>query len=183
MKLSDVAQKTLGCRLEGPARNSRFAGGVGRRRSEHAESGDYVLAIVPVGYFPLLKTTRASRGSGRRRIGWIGKPLPALCRASLGYNHIWHLIQAIELFYQYAARYAPGDASDGDNREKCKDGEGAHVGPYCYVERRVESGPQCRVPAQLVRLYRGERSLAKISIRRAGRRCVEFLPPRRPGSY
>jgi len=132
MKLSDVAQK-LGCRLEGPPElEIRGVAGI-----EHAEAGQ-ITFLANRRYFPLLKTTRASAVLVEEGIALNREAsLPALAALRSGNPYLALLRRSS--FLSVAALCA-GDSSDGDHRESARIGEGAHVGPYCYVEEDVEIG-------------------------------------------
>src|SRR6266478_3811619 len=133
MKLSDIAQK-LACRLEGaPDTEIRGIAGI-----EHADSGQ-VTFLANRRYFPLLKTTRASavliedgisldRGAGSPPIAALRTPNPYLAFA-----------HAIELFYQ-PPRYEPGIHPTAIIARTARIGEGAHIGPYCFIDDQVEIG-------------------------------------------
>jgi UDP-3-O-[3-hydroxymyristoyl] glucosamine N-acyltransferase len=147
MKLSEVAQK-LGCRLEGPP-ETEITGIAG---IEHAEPG-HVTFLANRRYFPLLKTTRASavlvedgiaveRGSGLPSISALRTPNPYLAFA-----------HAIELFYQ-APRYAPGIHPTAVIAKTARVGEGAHIGPYCFVDENATIGRNA-VLHSFVNIYRG----------------------------
>ena len=60
---------------------------------------------------------------------------------------------AIELFYQ-PPRYAPGIHPTAIIAKSAKIAEGAHVGPYCYVDEDVEIGRNA-VLHSFVTIYRG----------------------------
>jgi UDP-3-O-[3-hydroxymyristoyl] glucosamine N-acyltransferase len=147
MKLSEVAQK-LGCRLEGAADvEIRGVAGI-----EHAEAGQ-VTFLANRRYFPLLKTTRASavlveEGIPVARDSSL-PPLAALRSANpyLAFAH------ALELFYQ-PPRYTPGIHPTAILATSARIGEGAHIGPYCYVEEDVEIGRNAVLHSS-VTIYRG----------------------------
>ena len=147
MKLSEVAQK-LGCRLEGsPQVEIRGVAGI-----EYAEPGQ-ISFLANRRYFPLLKTTRASavlieEGIPLNR----DASLPELAALRSG-NPYFAFAQAIELFYQ-PPRYAPGIHPTAIIAETARIGEGAHVGPYCYVDEEVEIGRNA-VLHSFVTIYRG----------------------------
>src|SRR6267142_1784633 len=147
MKLSDVAQK-LGCRLEGsPEIEIRGVAGI-----EHAEAGQ-ITFLANRRYFPLLKTTRASAVLVEEGIALDREAsLPALAALRSG-NPYLAFAQAIELFYQ-SPRYAPGIHPTAIIAKSARIGEGAHVGPYCYVEEDVEIGRNA-VLHSFVTIYRG----------------------------
>src|SRR6266481_3270879 len=131
MKLSDVAQK-LGCRLEGPPElEIRGVAGI-----EYAEAGQ-ITFLANRRYFPLLKTTRASAVLVEEGVALDREAsLPALAALRSG-NPYLAFAQAIELFYQ-SPRYAPGIHPAAIIAKSATIGDGAHIGPYCYVEEDVE---------------------------------------------
>src|SRR3979490_1322997 len=147
MKLSDVAQK-LGCRLEGPPElEIRGVAGI-----EHAEAGQ-ITFLANRRYFPLLKTTRASavliedgisldRGAGSPSIAALRPPNPYLAFA-----------HAIELFYQ-PPRYEPGIHPTAIIARTARIGDGAHIGPYCFIDDQAEIGRNA-VLHSFVTIYRG----------------------------
>ena len=147
MKLSEVAQK-LGCRLEGsPEIEIRGVAGI-----EHAESGQLTF-LANRRYFPLLKTTRASavlieegvtleRESGLPALAALRSPNPYLAFA-----------HAIELFYQ-SPRYAPGIHPSAVIAKTAHIGEGAHIGPYCFIDEEAVIGRNA-VLHSFVSIYRG----------------------------
>jgi UDP-3-O-[3-hydroxymyristoyl] glucosamine N-acyltransferase len=147
MKLSEVAQK-LGCRLEGPPEiEIRGVAGI-----EHAESGQLTF-LANRRYFPLLKTMRASavlieegvtleRESGLPAVATLRSPNPYLAFA-----------HAIELFYQ-SPRYAPGIHPSAVIAKTAHIGEGAHIGPYCFIDEEAVIGRNA-VLHSFVTIYRG----------------------------
>src|SRR6202040_2035361 len=147
MKLSEVAQK-LGCRLEG-SREIEIRGVAG---IEHAEAGQ-ITFLANRRYFPLLKTTRASAVLVEEGIALDrDAALPALSALRSG-NPYLAFAQAIELFYQ-SPRYVPGIHPTAIIAKTAKIGEGAHVGPYCYVDEDAEIGRNA-VLHSFVTIYRG----------------------------
>jgi UDP-3-O-[3-hydroxymyristoyl] glucosamine N-acyltransferase len=147
MKLAELAQK-LSCRLEGPA-DLEIAGVAGM---EHAGPGQ-VTFLANRKYFVLLKTTRASailleEGVAIER-DRSQPPLAALRSA----NPYLAFARAIELFYQ-APKYAPGIHPTAIIAKTAKIGEGAHVGPYCYVDDEAEIGRNALLHS-FVTIYRG----------------------------
>jgi UDP-3-O-[3-hydroxymyristoyl] glucosamine N-acyltransferase len=147
MKLAEVAQK-LGCRLEGsPEMEIRGVAGI-----EHAEAGQ-ITFLANRRYFPLLKTTRASAvlvedGIALEREGSM--PAIAALRSANPYLAFAH---AIELFYQ-TPRYAPGVHATAIVAKSARIGEGAHIGPYCFVDEEVAIGGKA-VLHSFVTIYRG----------------------------
>src|SRR5437667_2980416 len=147
MKLAELAQK-LRCRLEGPPELD-ISGVAGM---EHAEPGQLTF-LANRKYFGLLKTTRASailleEGVAIEREGSQG-PLAALRSA----NPYFAFAQAIEIFYQ-SPKYAPGIHTTAVIAKSAQIGEGAHIGPYCYVDDQAQIGRDA-VLHSFVAIYRG----------------------------
>jgi UDP-3-O-[3-hydroxymyristoyl] glucosamine N-acyltransferase len=147
MKLSEVAHK-LGCRLEG-APDTEIQGIAG---IEHAAPGQ-ITFLANRRYFPLLKTTRASavlvedgialeRGPGLAPIAALRTPNPYLAFA-----------HAIELFYQ-APHYEPGIHPTAILARTARIAEGAHIGPYCFIDENTQIGRNA-VLHSFVTIYRG----------------------------
>src|SRR5882762_767364 len=147
MKLAEVAQK-LRCRLEGQAEiEIRGVAGI-----EFAEAGQ-ITFLANRRYFPLLKTTRASAVLIEEGITLDrDSSMPALTalRSSNPYLAFAH---ALELFYQQP-RYAPGIHLTAIIAKSAKIGEGAHIGPYCYVDEDVQIGRNAMLHS-FVSIYRG----------------------------
>jgi UDP-3-O-[3-hydroxymyristoyl] glucosamine N-acyltransferase len=147
MKLAELAQK-LGCRLEGPP-DLEVTGVAGM---EHAGPGQ-VTFLANRKYFALLKTTRASailleEGVAIERAA--SEPSLAALRST---NPYLAFALTIELFYQ-APKYAPGIHPTAIIAKTAKIGEGAHIGPYCYVDEEVEIGRNALLHSS-VTIYRG----------------------------
>jgi UDP-3-O-[3-hydroxymyristoyl] glucosamine N-acyltransferase len=147
MNLSEIAQK-LGCRLEGsPDTEIHGVAGI-----EQARQGQ-ITFLANKRYFPLLRTTRASAVLIEESVTLDRQPglppLPALRTANpyLAFAH------AIELFYQ-PPRYEPGVHSTAVIARTARVPEGAHVGPYCFIDEEVEIG-QNAVLHSFVSIYRG----------------------------
>jgi UDP-3-O-[3-hydroxymyristoyl] glucosamine N-acyltransferase len=149
MKLSEVAQK-LGCRLEGaPDTEIRGVSGI-----EQAEAGQ-ITFLANRRYFPLLKTTRASAVLVEEGVALArDASLPSLAalRTATPYLAFAH---AIELFYQ-PPKYSPGIHPTAIIAKNARIGEGAHIGPYCFVEEDVEMGRNAVLHSS-VTIYRGAR--------------------------
>jgi UDP-3-O-[3-hydroxymyristoyl] glucosamine N-acyltransferase len=147
MKLQELAQK-LECRLEGNSQiEIRGVAGI-----DHAAHG-HLTFLANRRYVPLLKTTRASavlveEGVGLPRETGL-EPLAAL-RTQNPYLAFAH---ALELFYA-APVYEPGFHETAVIAASAKIAEGAHVGPYCFVDEEVEIGPGA-VLHSFVTIYRG----------------------------
>jgi UDP-3-O-[3-hydroxymyristoyl] glucosamine N-acyltransferase len=147
MKLSEVAQK-LGCRLEGsPEIEIRGVAGI-----EHAESGQLTF-LANRRYFPLLRTTRASAVLIEEGVTLERESsLPALA-ALRSPNPYLAFAHAIELFYQ-SPRYAPGIHPSAVIAKTAHIGEGAHIGPYCFIDEEAVIGRNA-VLHSFVTIYRG----------------------------
>ena len=147
MKLSEVAHR-LGCRLEGPPdQEIRGVAGI-----EYAEPGQ-ITFLANRKYFPLLKSTRASavlinEGAAIEREAGLS-PLAAL-RTQSPYLSF---AKALELFYQ-APRYVQGIHPTAIIAKSAKLGDGAHVGPYCYIDDEAQIGRNA-VLHSFVTIYRG----------------------------
>ena len=147
LKLAEVAQK-LGCRLEGdPAVEITGVAGI-----EYAAAGQLTF-LANRKYFPLLGTTRASavlveEGVALKRDSALS-PLAALRTP----NPYLAFARAIELFYQ-PPRYAPGIHPTAVLAKNARIGEGAHIGPYCYVDEEAVIGRHA-VLHSFVTIYRG----------------------------
>jgi len=149
MRLSEVAGK-LGCRLEGDGK-VEITGVTG---IDHAQPGQLTF-FANRRYFPLLKTTRASAvllAEGIVIDRQAGAPPLAALRSANPYLAFAH---AIELFYE-PPRYAPGVHPTAVIAKSARIGEGAHIGPYCFVDEDVEIGPGA-VLHSFVTIYRGTR--------------------------
>ena len=147
MKLAEVARK-LGCRLEGPP-EMEIHGVAG---IESAQSGQ-ITFLANRRYFPLLKTTRASAVLLEDRIAVdraTDAPPIATLRTANPYLAFAH---AIELFYN-APRYAPGVHPTAVIAKTARIGEGAHIGPYCFVDENAEIGRDA-VLHSFVTIYQG----------------------------
>ena len=133
MKLSELAQK-LHCRMEGPPDlEIRGVAGI-----EQAGTDD-VTFLANRKYFPLLKTTRAGAVLLQEGVVIEREPSASPLAALRSPNPYLAFAHAIELFYQ-PPRYAPGIHPTAVIAKSARIGEGAHIGPYCYVEEDVEIG-------------------------------------------
>ncbi|GAC1701214.1 MAG: UDP-3-O-(3-hydroxymyristoyl)glucosamine N-acyltransferase [Candidatus Acidiferrum sp.] len=147
MKLAEVANK-LECRLEGaPDIEIRGVCGI-----ESAEQGQ-ITFLANRRYFPLLKVTRASALFLQEGITINRDPsLPPLA-ALRSANPYLAFARAIELFYQ-APRYSPGIHPTAVIAKSAHIGEGAHIGPYCFVDEDAQIG-RGAVLHSFVTIYRG----------------------------
>lgn len=147
MKLQELARK-LGCQLEGkPDIEVRGVAGI-----DHAEEGQ-VTFLANRRYSPLLKTTRASavlveEGVALPREDGL-KPLAALRTQ----NPYLAFAQALEFFYEPPV-YQAGVHATAVVASSATIGEGAHIGPYCFVDEEVQIGPRA-VLHSFVTIYRG----------------------------
>lgn len=147
MKLSELAQK-LGCRQEDGAETEiRGVAGIDR-----AEAGQ-ITFLANRRYFPLLKTTRATAVLLQESVKIEREGgLPALAALRTA-NPYLAFARAIEIFYE-APRYAAGIHSTAVIAKSARIGEGAHIGPYCYVAEGSEIGRNA-VLHSFVNIYRG----------------------------
>ena len=147
MKLSEVAQK-LECRLEGaPDVEIRGVAGI-----DYAEAGQ-ITFLSNRRYFPLLHSTLASAvlvEEGIKVARYPDLPPVAALRTPNPYLAFAH---AIELFYQ-APRYESGIHPTAIIARSAEIKEGAHIGPYCYVDEDVQIGCNA-VLHSFVTIYRG----------------------------
>jgi UDP-3-O-[3-hydroxymyristoyl] glucosamine N-acyltransferase len=149
MKLSEIANK-LGCRLEGAA-DAEIHGVAG---IEQAQSGQ-ITFLANKRYLPLLQTTRAS---AVLIVGGVtldrepGLPPLAALRTANPYLAFAH---AIELFYQ-SPRYEPDVHPTAVIAKTARVPEGAHIGPYCFIDEDVEIGRNAVLHSS-VTIYRGAR--------------------------
>jgi UDP-3-O-[3-hydroxymyristoyl] glucosamine N-acyltransferase len=149
MKLQELA-KRLDCRLEGnPGIEISGVAGI-----DHASPGQLTF-LANRRYSPLLRTTKASavlleEGVGVQREPGL-EPLAAL-RTQNPYLAFAH---AIGLFYQ-APVYVAGVHATAVIAASAKIGEGAHIGPYCFIDEDVEIGEHA-VLHSFVTIYRGAR--------------------------
>jgi len=149
MKLSELAQK-LNCRLEGdPDIEIRGVAGI-----EHAESGQLTF-FANRRYFPLLRTTCASAILVEKGIALIRAPAAPSIAALRSPNPYLSFAHAIELFYQ-APRYAPGIHPTAVIAQTARIGQGAHIGPYCFIDEDAQIGRRA-VLHSFVTIYRGAR--------------------------
>jgi UDP-3-O-[3-hydroxymyristoyl] glucosamine N-acyltransferase len=147
MKLAELAEK-LSCRLEGPP-ETEIQGVAG---IDQATPGQ-ITFLSNKRYIPLLKTTRASavlieegaqldRDPNLPQLAALRTPNPYLAFA-----------QALELFYQ-PPQYQPGVHPTAMIARTARVPEGAHIGPYCFIDENVEIG-QNAVLHSFVTIYQG----------------------------
>jgi UDP-3-O-[3-hydroxymyristoyl] glucosamine N-acyltransferase len=143
MKLGDIA-KILGCELEGDAslEITDVAG------LEEAQPG-HLTFLVNRKYRPALDTTRASAVL----ISFNERPVHiAALRSANPYLDFAH---AIELFHP-APDFAPGVHPTAVIAKSAKIGEGAHIGPYCFIDEDVQIGRNAMLHS-FVTIYHGAR--------------------------
>ena len=147
MKLSDLAEK-LSCRLEGlPETEIQGVAGI-----EQATPGQLTF-LANKRYIPLLKTPQASavlieEGAPLDRAANL-PPLAAL-RTPNPYLAFAH---ALELFY-HPPRYKPGVHPTAVIARTARVPEGAHIGPYCFIDEQAELG-QNAILHSFVTIYQG----------------------------
>jgi UDP-3-O-[3-hydroxymyristoyl] glucosamine N-acyltransferase len=147
MKLAELARK-LDCRLEGET-DFEITGVAG---IEHATPGQ-VTFLANRRYFPLLKTTRASAVFIEDGIAIERDRGSAALAALRSANPYLAFAQAISFFYR-APEYLPGIHSTAIIAKSASVGDGAHIGPYCFVDEDVQIGRNT-VLHSFVTIYRG----------------------------
>ena len=149
MKLGEIAAR-LSCEIEGDA-SAEIHGVAG---IEHARPGELTFVSNPR-YRQAIRTTAASavlvgkdvaieRAAGRA-------PLAALRSG----NPYLDFARAVELFHS-APRYVPGVHPTAVIAATADIGEGAHVGPYCFVDEHTHIGRNA-VLHSFVSIYRDVR--------------------------
>ncbi len=147
MKLADLAEK-LFCRLEGPP-ETEIQGVAG---IDQATPGQ-ITFLSNKRYIPLLKTTQASAVLIQEGAPLDRDPnLPPLAALRTP-NPYLAFAQALELFYQ-PPQYQPGVHPTAVIARTARVPEGAHIGPYCFIDENVEIG-QKAVLHSFVTIYQG----------------------------
>ena len=147
MKLADLAEK-LSCRLEGPP-ETEIHGVAG---IDQATPGQ-ITFLSNKRYIPLLKTTQASAVLIQEGAPLDRDPnLPPLAALRTP-NPYLAFAQALELFYQ-PPQYQPGVHPTAVIARTARVPEGAHIGPYCFIDENVEIG-QKAVLHSFVTIYQG----------------------------
>jgi UDP-3-O-[3-hydroxymyristoyl] glucosamine N-acyltransferase len=149
MKLGEIAQK-LNCKLEGDAQTEIH----GVAGIESAKAGELTFVSNPR-YRQAARTTRASAVLIARDIAVerdSGLPPLALLRSEDPYLDF---ARAIGFFYA-PPRYAPSIHPTAVIAASAQIGEGAHIGPYCYVDEGAVLGRNA-VLHSFVAIYRGAR--------------------------
>jgi UDP-3-O-[3-hydroxymyristoyl] glucosamine N-acyltransferase len=149
MRLGEIAEK-LGCQLEGDA-NAEIHGVAG---IETANAGDLTFVSNPR-YRPAIRSTRASAVLVSRDLSVKREPgLPPLAVLRSDDPYL-DFARAIPLFYA-PPRYAPGIHPTAVIAPSAKIGEGAHIGPYCFIDEGTMLGRNA-VLHSFVAIYRGAR--------------------------
>src|SRR6202521_1695358 len=146
MKLGELAAR-LGCMLEGDAQIEIH----GAEGLEAARPGEVTFLSNPR-YGRELSTTRASAVLVEDKVVIKRDPkLPALA-ALRSENPYLDFARTIEFFHA-PQEYLPGIHLTAVVAKTAKIGEGAHIGPHCFVDEGVEIGRNA-VLHSLVTLYR-----------------------------
>jgi UDP-3-O-[3-hydroxymyristoyl] glucosamine N-acyltransferase len=147
MRLAELAN-ILSCRLEGsPETEIQGVAGI-----EQASPGQ-ITFLANKRYIPLLKTTQASAVLIEESAPLDRAPnLPPLAALRTA-NPYLAFAQALELFYQ-PPRYEPGVHPTAVIARTARVPEGAHVGPYCFIDEQVELG-QRAILHSFVTIYQG----------------------------
>jgi UDP-3-O-[3-hydroxymyristoyl] glucosamine N-acyltransferase len=141
MKLGQIARR-LGCELEGDS-NLEITGVAGIKDALPGQ----LTFLANRRYSPEVEKTRASAILIARDAAEA--PLAAL-RSD---NPYLDFARAIEFFHA-APRYAPGIHPTAVVASSAKIGEGAYIGPYCFVDENVEIGRNAVLHSFVV-VYRG----------------------------
>jgi UDP-3-O-[3-hydroxymyristoyl] glucosamine N-acyltransferase len=149
MKLGELAAR-LGCKLQGDE-NSEVHGVAG---IETARAGEVTFLSNPRYSRELAKTLASAVFVDEKVAIDRGPGLPPLA-ALRSQNAYFDFARAIELFSAPAA-YPPGIHPTAVVAKSAKVGEGAHIGPHCFVDERVEIG-RGAVLHSLVTIYRDTR--------------------------
>ncbi|HXP81260.1 MAG TPA: UDP-3-O-(3-hydroxymyristoyl)glucosamine N-acyltransferase [Verrucomicrobiae bacterium] len=146
MKLGELAAR-LGCKLQG-GENVEVHGVAG---IENAQAGEVTFLSNPK-YSRELAKTLASGVFVDEKVAIQRSPgLPPLA-ALRSQNPYFDFARAIDLFSTPAA-YPPGIHSTAVVAKSAKIGEGAHIGPHCFVDEGVTIG-RGAVLHSLVTIYR-----------------------------
>jgi UDP-3-O-[3-hydroxymyristoyl] glucosamine N-acyltransferase len=149
MKLGELAA-LLGCKLEGD-KNVEVRGVAG---IESAQAGEVTFLSNPKYSRELTKTLASAVFLNEKAAVKRAPGLPPLA-ALRSQNPYFDFARAIELFSSPAA-YPPGIHPTAVVAKSAKIGEGAHIGPHCFVDEGVEIGRRA-VLHSLVTIYRNTR--------------------------
>ena len=141
MKLAELAQR-LGCRLEGDG-EVEITGVAG---VEEAQPGQVTFLANPK-YRALARSTRASA-----ILLAEGEVRPEATAALWSGNPYLDFARALEFFYQ-PPKYGPRLHPTAVISKTAQIGDGAHVGPYCFVDDGVRIGRNA-VLHSFVAIYR-----------------------------
>jgi UDP-3-O-[3-hydroxymyristoyl] glucosamine N-acyltransferase len=149
MKLGELAAR-LGCKLEGDENGEvhRVAG------IENAQAGELTFLSNPKYSRELAKTLASAVFLDEKAVIQRAAGLPPLA-ALRSKNPYFDFARAIDLFSAPAA-YSPGIHPTAVVAKSAKIGEGAHIGPHCFVDEGVEIGHHA-VLHSLVTIYRNTR--------------------------
>lgn len=142
MKLSELAAR-LECQLEGNG-ETEITGVAGL---EQATPGQITFLANPK-YRAAARATQASAILLAK-----GETRPATAAALWSANPYLDFARALEIFYQ-PPRYAPGVHPTAVIASTASIGEGAHIGPFCFVDDGVTLGASA-VLHSFVSVYRG----------------------------
>ena len=149
MKLGELAAR-LGCKLEG-VENLEVHGVAG---IESAKAGEITFLANPKYSRELAKTLASAVFVDEKCQIERAAGLPPLA-AIRSKNPYFDFARAIELFSTPAA-YPPGIHPSAVVAPSAKIGDGAHIGPHCFVDEGVEIGRNA-VLHSLVTIYRNTR--------------------------
>jgi UDP-3-O-[3-hydroxymyristoyl] glucosamine N-acyltransferase len=147
MKLSQLAE-TLSCRLEGsPEIEITGLSGI-----QYAQPGQLTF-LANRRYASQLKTTRASAVFIEERVTLTRDPQAPPLAALRTPNPYLAFAKALELFH-HAPTYKPGIHPTAVIATTARIADGAHIGPYCFVDEQVEIGPHA-ILHSFVSIYHG----------------------------
>ena len=146
MKLGELAAR-LGCRLEGDE-NGEVHGVAG---IESAKAGEVTFLSNPKYARELTKTRASAVLVDDKAVISRGPGLPRLS-ALRSSNPYLDFARTIELFHTPLS-YTPGIHPTAVVAKSAKIGEGAHIGPHCFVDEGAEIGKNA-VLHSLVTIYR-----------------------------
>ena len=149
MKLGELAAR-LGCKLEGDATvELRGVAGI-----EKAKPGEVTFLTNKKYSRELARTLASAVFVDEKLVIERGPELPALA-ALRSKNPYFDFARAIELFSP-AVAYPPGIHPTAVIAKSAKIGDGAHIGPYCFIDEGVEIGARA-VLHSFVTVYRNAR--------------------------
>ena len=149
MKLGELASR-LGCHLQGDE-NVEIRGVAG---IEQARAGEVTFLSNPK-YSPELARTLASAVIVDEKASLERAPGAPAIGALRSQNPYFDFARAVELFSSPVS-YPPGVHPSAVVARTAKIGDGAHIGPHCFVDEGVEIGRRA-VLHSLVTIYRNTR--------------------------